>query len=94
MWLLVCLELDGEIGMTSSNLRYNYEMEFGHKTRSIFNAFGEILKRVANGVATEIESSPLERRLSDGCELMGEYNFRTGKLDRGSDPIGWYEDDV
>ncbi len=69
-------------------------MEFGHITRSLINAFGHILKPVADSVATEIESSPLERRLSDGSELMGEYNFRTSKMDCGSDPIGWYEDDV
>ena len=69
-------------------------MEIGHITRPLINVFGHILKRVANSVAAETESSPLERRLSDGSELMGEYNFRTGKMDCGSDPIGWYEDDV
>ena len=69
-------------------------MEFGHITRSLINAFGHILKRVTDSVATETESSPLDRRLSDGSELMGEYNFRTSKMDCGSDPIGWYEDVV
>jgi hypothetical protein len=69
-------------------------MEFGHITRSLINAFGHFLKRVADSVATETESSPPDRRLSDGSELMGEYNFRTSEMDCGSDPIGWYEDDV
>ena len=44
--------------------------------------------------APDVESTSLEPPLSDGCELFGEYNFRTSKMDRGSDPIGWYEDDV
>ena len=69
-------------------------MEIGHITRSLFNAIDHILERVAGSVGSETESPPLERRLSDGSELMGEYNFRTSKMDCGSDPIGWYEDDV
>ncbi|WP_029131809.1 hypothetical protein [Sedimenticola selenatireducens] len=26
--------------------------------------------------------------------LIGEYNFRTHKLDAGTDPNGWYEEDM
>ena len=26
--------------------------------------------------------------------LMGDYNFRTRKFDNGTDPYGWYEDDL
>ncbi|MCP4128389.1 MAG: hypothetical protein GY753_15200 [Gammaproteobacteria bacterium] len=26
--------------------------------------------------------------------LIGEYNFRTHKLDAGTDPDGWYEEDM
>ena len=26
--------------------------------------------------------------------MMGEYNFRTNKLDDGLDPYGWYEEDM
>ena len=26
--------------------------------------------------------------------LSGDYNFRTRKLDNGTDPYGWYEEDI
>lgn len=32
-----------------------------------------------------------ERRLHDS-DLSGELNHRTGRLDAGTDPYGWYED--
>lgn len=67
-------------------------MEIGHITRSLFNAFGHIFGQVTNGVADETEASPLERPLADGSEMMGDYNFRTSKIDCGTDPFGWYED--
>lgn len=35
-----------------------------------------------------------ERTLSEGSDLFGEQNFRTGRLDAGADPDGWYEEDL
>ncbi len=35
-----------------------------------------------------------ERALSEGSDLLGEQNFRTGRLDAGADPDGWYEEDL
>ena len=35
-----------------------------------------------------------ERVLSEGSDLFGEQNFRTGRLDAVSDPDGWYEKDL
>jgi hypothetical protein len=32
-----------------------------------------------------------ERRLHDS-DLSGELNHRTGRLDAGTDPYGWYDD--
>jgi len=32
-----------------------------------------------------------ERRLHDS-DLSGELNHRTGRLDAGADPYGWYDD--
>ncbi|MFC1347250.1 MAG: hypothetical protein G8D90_18045 [gamma proteobacterium symbiont of Clathrolucina costata] len=31
---------------------------------------------------------------SEGGDLTGDYNFRTRKFDNGTDPYGWYEDDL
>jgi len=36
------------------------------------------------------ETNPQE----SGSDLFGEYNFRTGNMDSGSDPDGWYEEDL
>jgi len=33
-----------------------------------------------------------ERRLHDS-DLSGELNHRTGRLDAGADPYGWYDED-
>ncbi|MCB1864343.1 MAG: hypothetical protein KDG50_02865 [Chromatiales bacterium] len=33
-----------------------------------------------------------DRQLQD-TDLIGEYNHRTGRLDAGNDPYGWYDED-
>ena len=35
---------------------------------------------------------PNSRQLHD-ADLVGEYNHRTGRLDAGNDPYGWYDED-
>ncbi|MEW8279841.1 MAG: hypothetical protein AB2719_16755 [Candidatus Thiodiazotropha sp.] len=35
---------------------------------------------------------PNDRQLHD-ASIIGEYNHRTGRLDAGNDPYGWYDDD-
>lgn len=42
--------------------------------------------------AAEDESE--DRSLENGSDLLGEHNFRTGKMDAGADPDGWYEEDL
>jgi len=44
-------------------------------------------------VSTQTSASDHDRRSQDS-ELFGEYNFRTGRLDSGSDQNGWYEEDL
>lgn len=36
-------------------------------------------------------SESSDRQLHD-ADLVGEYNHRTGRLDAGNDPYGWYDD--
>lgn len=43
-------------------------------------------------VVTSTELQEDDRRLHDS-DLVGEYNYRTGRLDAGTDPFGWYEPD-
>ena len=35
-----------------------------------------------------------ERSLLEGSEFIGELNFRTNQFDCGTDPGGFYEDDL
>lgn len=35
-----------------------------------------------------------ERSLLEGSELIGDMNFRTDRFDCGTDPGGFYEDDL
>lgn len=39
-------------------------------------------------------SNPSRRTQHEGTDLIGEYNFRTNKNDAGTDPYGWYEEDM
>jgi hypothetical protein len=35
-----------------------------------------------------------DRPLGEGSDRFGEHNFRTGLMDSGTDPDGWYEEDL
>ena len=39
-------------------------------------------------------SEPPKRTQHEGTDLIGEYNFRTNINDAGTDPYGWYEEDM
>jgi len=53
---------------------------------------GKVVGVLGEGLAATGRSND-ESTLTDGSGLMGEYNLRTGRLDAGLDPHGWYEDD-
>ena len=36
---------------------------------------------------------PEDERRSRDSDLFGVYNYRSGRLDDGTDPVGWYEQD-
>lgn len=44
-------------------------------------------------LATESTNQSDEDDLSEGAFRGGLLNYRTGKLDDGTDPYGWYEED-
>lgn len=55
----------------------------------------QFIVRAARFLADSTETSaPDNDRLPHDSELFGEYNFRTGRLDSGSDQNGWYEEDM
>ena len=52
--------------------------------------FVTLLTAFAKALVTDDD----ERSLLDGSELTGELNFRTDRFDCGTDPGGFYEDDL
>ncbi len=49
------------------------------------------------GYATTVLASAAgygERDAEDEGDVAGVYNFRTRKFDNGTDPYGWYEEDL
>ncbi len=69
-------------------------MEIGHFSYSLAKSVRRLLHLVAESLVTGTESSSMDRPLSEGSEMVGHYNHRTSSLDCGSDPIGWYDDDI
>ena len=51
------------------------------------NVLGELIALLSSGTKGSTQ---------DDCrgDLPGLYNYRTGKFDNGTDPYGWYEDDI
>ena len=46
------------------------------------------------GSLLDASDSDEERSLYDGSEMIGDMNHRTGRMDCGQDPGGFYEDDL
>ena len=42
--------------------------------------------------ATDLRTQD-DRPMQD-CDLIGDYNHRAQRFDSGTDPTGWYEDDM
>ena len=56
---------------------------------------GSVLLGTILGVLASTDKSyGSDRPQGDGSDLFGEHNFRTSRADSGSDPDGWYEDDM
>jgi hypothetical protein len=60
---------------------------------TLFKASAAFLTTLA-GFLFGADEDEEDRPLTNGSDLFGEHNFRTGKLDSGSDPDGWYEEDL
>ncbi len=46
------------------------------------------------GLLAEAAVTSGEDENSEEGDLTGDYNFRTRKFDNGTDPYGWYEEDL
>ncbi len=58
------------------------------------NAIGAVLVGLVRDLFafSHDAGKPNSRQLHD-TDLVGEYNHRTGRLDAGNDPYGWYDED-
>ncbi len=61
---------------------------------SFIKATGVFLGAIVGVLASADDSETSDRPQGDGSDLIGDYNFRTSKYDNGTDPYGWYEDDL
>ena len=64
------------------------------RTGSMFITIIKWIVSVAGLLFPQPASASRKRAEHEGTELFGAYNFRTGELDAGTDPYGWYEEDM
>lgn len=53
-----------------------------------------LLASIMGVLASTDEPETSDRPQGDGSDMFGDYNFRTGRFDAGTDPNGWYEEDM
>lgn len=61
---------------------------------SIVKASGAFLGTILGILSASDDADSDDRSQGDGSNLFGEHNFRTGQSDSGTDPDGWYEEDL
>lgn len=71
--------------------RYLWNLLLAVKT--IVGAMSKIIMGFVGLLAASTVTSEDEDSTEDG-DLTGAYNFRTRKFDNGTDPYGWYEEDL
>ena len=59
----------------------------------IVGVMGKLVMSFINLMAASAVTSEEEDSAEEG-DLTGAYNFRTRKFDNGTDPYGWYEEDL
>ena len=69
-------------------------MNIATNLSSFLKASATFLVTVVGFLFNDSDDERENRPLADGSELFGEHNFRTGNLDAGTDPEGWYEEDL
>ena len=72
------------IGRHIKGLLFAVKAAVGTMSRLVVGLVGLL----ATGVVTSEENG------SEQGDLTGDYNFRTRKFDNGTDPYGWYEEDL
>ncbi len=76
-----------------------YFKMIGQVGKAIASSLGAIVASLISFLAASANTSDeiLDEQNDQPMQntgLIGEYNFRTHKLDEGTDPDGWYEEDM
>jgi len=71
--------------------RYLWNLLLAAKT--IIGAISKIVMGFVGLLATSTVTSE-DGDNTEGGDLTGAYNFRTRQFDNGTDPYGWYEEDL
>ena len=69
-----------------------YSKTFGRAGKAIVSALGALVASLIALLAASIKSFD-DKKASDIAPSGGVLNYRTGKLDEGTNPVGWYEKD-
>ena len=61
--------------------------------RMVIAAGAAILGLVRDLFALSHDAGEANDRQLHDADMVGDYNHRTGRLDAGNDPYGWYDED-
>jgi len=67
-------------------------VQLGRVSMAIVGALSALIANLVGLLAASAVTAKAGDALKDSLN-GGELNYRTGKLDDGTDPAGWYEDD-
>ncbi len=65
----------------------------GHLLLALVRTLSVVVTGFIDLLAASAETSSEKDNAEEG-DLTGAYNFRTRKFDNGTDPYGWYEEDL
>lgn len=69
-----------------------YSKAVGNFAKAVAVALGKLIANVVGLLAASTKTSA-KNDASANAARGGVLNYRTGKLDDGTDPVGWYEKD-
>jgi hypothetical protein len=61
---------------------------------SFIKGCGAFLLSILGILASSHDDESEDCPIGNGSDRFGEHNFRTGNMDSGADPYGWYEEDL
>ena len=69
-------------------------MNTAARIANILKASASLLVTTVGILFSADDNESVDRPIGNGSDRFGEHNFRTGNMDSGADPDGWYEEDL